>query len=308
MPVQINGNEQCPICRVHYRDAKALPNDSFRVVCELCGEYEITRTAAVSIVGQSGEPHPFLACHTRQSWVLHRQRAEIKSRNWIELAEAHRHTSIRQKLDQLLRLVEERTAGLGKSVVLDKYDHFLLDMTDGSELRYMVKHAASMGYIETYQNPEKVTLTVKGWEHVDPSSAGAGVPGTVFVAMSFDPSLGEAYQKGIHPALEVDCRLTAIRVDKTQHDEKICDKIIAEIRRCQFVVADFTLQNQGAYFEAGFAMGIGRKVIWSCSEPEVTEKKLHFDTRQYPHIAWKDPEHLRAALAERIKALGLARA
>ena len=36
---------------------------------------------------------------------------------------------------------------------------------------------------------------MKGWEHLNP--AGAGLPGTCFVAMSFDPSLDDAYEHGI---------------------------------------------------------------------------------------------------------------
>jgi nucleoside 2-deoxyribosyltransferase len=51
-----------------------------------------------------------------------------------------------------------------------------------------------------------------------------------------------------------------VRVDFVEHNEQICDKIVAEIRTCQFLVADVTLQRAGVYFEAGFAMGLGRLV------------------------------------------------
>ena len=121
--------------------------------------------------------------------------------------------------------------------------------------------------------------------------------------MSFNEALDSAYELGIKPAIEADCHMTAIRIDKVHHNEKICDKILAEIRRCQFVVADMTGQNQGAYFEAGFALGLGREVIRTCRDDEVREKKLHFDTRQYPHVTWEKPEDLRQKLAERIQAL-----
>ena len=122
--------------------------------------------------------------------------------------------------------------------------------------------------------------------------------GWCFVAMSFDVSLAEAYTLGIQRAIQ-ECHCVPIRLDKVEHNDKICDRIIAEIRRCQFVVADVTGQNPGAYFEAGFAMALGRPVIWICREDE---EKIHFDTRQYPHIFWKTPEDLRQQLVSRISA------
>jgi nucleoside 2-deoxyribosyltransferase len=91
-----------------------------------------------------------------------------------------------------------------------------------------------------------------------------------------------------------------VRIDRVHHNEKICDKVVAEIRMCQFLVADVTLQRPGVYFEAGFAMGLGRAVIWSCREDDL--KNVHFDTRQYNHIVWKDPSNLRTQLTDRIKA------
>lgn len=95
--------------------------------------------------------------------------------------------------------------------------------------------------------------------------------------------------------------MTARRVDKVHHNEKICDKILAEIRQSQLVVADFTHHKAGVYFEAGFALALGRLVIWTCREDAI--KDAHFDTRQYPHVVWREAADLRARLADRIQAL-----
>jgi len=126
------------------------------------------------------------------------------------------------------------------------------------------------------------------------------VPGTCFVAMSFDPSLASAYDQGLCAAIEQDCGMKATRVDREHFGEKICDHILTEIRRAQFVVADATQQKPGAYFEAGFAMALGRDVIWTCEEDDFPNR--HFDTRQYPHIKWKAPVDLRQQLADAIRA------
>jgi nucleoside 2-deoxyribosyltransferase len=74
---------------------------------------------------------------------------------------------------------------------------------------------------------------------------------------------------------------------------------MAEIRNSQFIVADFTGQRAGVYYEAGFAMGLGRPVIWCCRKDDVD--KLHFDTNHKNHIVWESAEELKQKLYTRIR-------
>jgi len=94
--------------------------------------------------------------------------------------------------------------------------------------------------------------------------------------------------------------MKAVRIDLEPHNDNIVDRIIAEIRTCQFMVADFTGQKAGVYFEAGFAKGLGREVIWTCKEDDF--KNVHFDIAQFSHIIWKNSAELRSRLAYKIKA------
>jgi hypothetical protein len=48
-------------------------------------------------------------------------------------------------------------------------------------------------------------------------------------------------------------------------------------------------------------MALPVPVIWTCHEDSIGD--LHFDTRQYNHIAWKTPAALRTSLRARIGAL-----
>jgi nucleoside 2-deoxyribosyltransferase len=118
--------------------------------------------------------------------------------------------------------------------------------------------------------------------------------------MWFHETLKEAWEAGIYPAVKHDCKMEPVRIDLVPHNDNIVDKIIAEIRTCQFMVADFTGHRGGVYFEAGFAKGLGREVIWTCREDDF--KNIHFDIAQFSHIVWKDPADLRTRLADRIKA------
>ncbi len=79
------------------------------------------------------------------------------------------------------------------------------------------------------------------------------------------------------------------RVDQREHNDKIDDEIIAQIRQSRFVLADFTGHRGGVYYEAGFAKGLGIEVFWTCRKDEI--ENLHFDIRQYNCIVW-DPSNL----------------
>ena len=82
-------------------------------------------------------------------------------------------------------------------------------------------------------------------------------------------------------------------------------RLLQEIRRTRFIVADFTQgeagTHGGVYYEAGFAHGLAIPVIFTCQKDSFDE--IHFDTRQYNYIVWNDPEELRKNLASRIAAV-----
>lgn len=146
-----------------------------------------------------------------------------------------------------------------------------------------------------------VTLTEAGWGRIAELESGGTRKESrvVFVAMWFDESLQLAWKEGFQKAIE-GTGYQALRIDLKEHNEKICDSIIAEIRKSRFLVADFTGHRGGVYYEAGFAKGLGMEVIWTCRETDL--EKTHFDTRQYNHIVWKDEKDLLEKLKRRIEA------
>ncbi|PZC47483.1 MAG: Nucleoside 2-deoxyribosyltransferase [Chloroflexi bacterium] len=178
---------------------------------------------------------------------------------------------------------------------------------DGGELAYLLEALVKRGLLEDEGGlippaelaPVTYRLTPEGWQRLDQLRRTQTDSDQAFVAMSFDESVREAWDASIRPAL-VATGYRPIRMDQVEHNEKIDDRIIAEIRRCGLVVADFTEHKHGVYFEAGFALGLGIPVIWTCRSGD--EKKAHFDTRQYNHILWNDVDELKQRLIDRIQA------
>ena len=177
--------------------------------------------------------------------------------------------------------------------------------TTEREIEFFLKYLEKHGLIELENNPFSTSyfVTVEGYERLG-ELANTRVPSSrAFVAMWFDKSMEDAWSKGIVPAVR-DAGYHPVRVDKQEHGDKIDDRIIAEIRRSRFIVADFTHGGEGArggvYFEAGFARGLSIPVIWCCREDMVDA--IHFDTRQYNHIFWTSTSDLRSRLNHRIEA------
>jgi nucleoside 2-deoxyribosyltransferase len=117
--------------------------------------------------------------------------------------------------------------------------------------------------------------------------------------MWFDPSQ-EATGESIKSAITT-TGYRPIRIDEVEHVNRIDDEILAKIRQSRFLVADFTGQRRGVYFEAGFMFGLGRTDIWTCSKSDFAN--VHFDTRQYNTIVYENTDELKTRLQFRIEAI-----
>ena len=174
------------------------------------------------------------------------------------------------------------------------------------EVEFLLGYLKSNGWVKFDRDDREAVnciVTVDGYSKIAELETGKDLA-QCFVAMWFDPSMDEAYEEGIKPAIE-EAGYRPLRIDRRDDLlNKIDDAIIAEIRRSRFVVADFTQGDDGArggvYFEAGFAKGLGIPVIFLCRKENMC--KLHFDTRQFNHIDWTTPDDLRMRLKNRILA------
>jgi nucleoside 2-deoxyribosyltransferase len=168
-------------------------------------------------------------------------------------------------------------------------------------MNYLLVKAGEIGYLDT----NSLTLTLNGWRRVDELRETTPNSRQAFVAMWFAKEMDDAWLSGFKPGVEAHGYYSAVRVDSIEHNQKIDDRIIGEIRRSGLVIADFTGNRGGVYFEAGYAQGLGLPVIWTCRADYVD--RLHFDTRQYNHIVWNTPTELQEKLRQRIAATVLPR-
>jgi nucleoside 2-deoxyribosyltransferase len=178
-----------------------------------------------------------------------------------------------------------------------------LDCFSRNQAEYMfyIDSLKKEGFIECRyaENPAaqvraQILLTSTGW------TQSLNVLGEkAFIAMSFDDSM-----KDVSNAIEQCCSdlgIKFMRIDRKEHNNNITDEIILEINNSKLCIADFTMQKPGVYFEAGYAHAKDIPVIWCCRHDDLCN--VHFDTRQFNHIVWDNPDDLYKKLFKRITTL-----
>ncbi len=203
------------------------------------------------------------------------------------------------KARALLRACARRGGLLGGCSSLDpERDYTLGYCASQEELKFLIDAIVDLNWVKKYGGREsEVSLTIEGWSEVERLAPNES--DKAFVAMWFNDKMKPIFENGIKPAIK-SLGYNTIRVDGIEHIGKIDDRIIAEIKESRFVAADFTGHRGVVYFEAGFALGLGLPVIWTCREDSIAE--LHFDIRQYSCIVWIGADKLRERLSDRIRA------
>ncbi len=297
----------CPICNLDgVRNVPVGNSLRFEFNCRRCGRFSLTDELQDHLRSDNLTPLEqtllrYLPAFIRKQNEIG-ETPQLDTLNWQEFANRHRGVSVSEKTRRLLEVLASKSEYPGQETGFNfTQDYPLLSCSKAEEAVFYFLHLNDGGLIkgEIGKDIAHATITVEGWRSLE-AGVSSGVPGRCFIAMSFHPDLDPAYRDGIDLAIRDDCGMDPVRVDKEEHNEKICDRIIAKIRLAQFLVADFTQHKAGVYFEAGFAMGLGRPVIWLCREDDL--EKAHFDTRQYNHIVWSNPADLRRKLKNRVQA------
>ena len=211
-------------------------------------------------------------------------------------------------------LLEKEGEGKG---IGDKINPVHLGFCDLAEMMLYLGTMLEQGYLIGYatsgnqikgdyytSTPHKIRLSFSGLNYCL-SLLSSGKDSTrCFVAMKYSADMVPYYDEGIAKAVE-DNGFRPIRVDREHADSEqtINDFIIASIKQSRFCVADLTHQSHGAYFEAGYALGRGLKVIYTCHEKDW--KKLHFDVKSFQVLKYASVEELREKLSLKIQAFVL---
>jgi hypothetical protein len=152
-------------------------------------------------------------------------------------------------------------------------------------------------------------LTYKYWSEHRKLQDDIKTSNLCFLALKMDP----AHQAWLLDIVKPIVAKTGFDLKTVGCEEKtgnITDKIKVDIRRSRFFIADITHGNRGAYFEAGFAEGLGKKVIYICNDTEFESnhtiapdlKPIHFDVAQQLILKYKKTDKSVYNFEDRLKA------
>ncbi len=236
---QFDERAPCPLCASPNVEWRPGPDIDKTIRCRVCGCFVMDFKLIVDR-DMRGTPHPYLSAATRKASEMGAL-LTLTMDNWQGLEQEQRSIRVSQKLADLLRLIAAHSKTLGQQWRMNlERDYPLVAAADSVELSKLLAHLYEKGYLA--EPTDRCELTVAGWEAIEPRPRTGGIPGQCFVAMWFSNETLEAYDLGIEPAIR-QAEFNPIRIDRKEHNNEIPDQIMAEIRNCQFMVADFTGQR-----------------------------------------------------------------
>ena len=109
-----------------------------------------------------------------------------------------------------------------------------------------------------------------------------------FLAMQFDePDLESFVRDVVKPAVKDATGYDLVDMRDVSKAGIIDNIMRVRIRDAKFVIADLTHGNNGAYWEAGYAEGLGKPVIYICEKEKFeNDDGTHFDTNHCTTVIW----------------------
>ncbi len=314
---------QCSICKSpRGENDSRLANQVWEVKCEVCGTYSLAIDAYNKLIEiREKEESKFLGfvnytiSNTQKNKSLYFKDADhVEAIVQSNPGPSNPVEKVTKVLTQIYRQINNIGDGVNTIPPIDYYRYWC---SNDKELSTIINILAGEGFIESKQGPNRkikeasggevthgsqlIYLTHKGLIQGLELSKKDTISNKCFVAMSFDKSLKKIYDDVFKPAAKEVEDLTAYRIDEKEHNDNIDDHIIVEIRESRFIIADLTEHKQGVYWEAGFAEGLGKTVIYTCRKNEFDN--VHFDLNHRNIIIWEEDQldDFKQRLINRIK-------
>jgi hypothetical protein len=306
----MNETMNCPVCRETFctkQDMSLSIYSGNKYDCARCGKFVLCGTVA------NGFSDSFMTLR-RRTVLSHRlRRMQRPDGTPVPIYEGELGTfnlddplpSPKQQANNLIRwignnqsspataleiLEQEVSAWIGAPITSNFRDEGLSWLLEQPQIQTLVKEH------DAINDPiRRLRLTFDGWQRWEALNREEIESFTAFMAMQFDSEMDRVVKDCFKPAVARTGFELRVPTDG-QPAGLIDDRLRVALLTSRFVIADLTHDNNGAYWEAGFAEGLGRPVIYTCCKNKWDVKKSHFDTSHLKTIIW-DPRNLQDAAA-----------
>lgn len=304
-----NPDERCAVCQgkdgALCRTFGLGSRDALGFSCQACGDYETTRTAQISWLDNERLNARERAALSHQVRIADRSNGRpLLDTFWIEhfVTEAFLPNPAQQAIN-LIRVIGDHQSEHGSGYFIDgvtdapligSFNQLMFDQLLGDLLKKGL--VTQSGDAISIKNPRgdgvltgrPVILTLEGWERFESERRGKESGRYGFMAMKFNDAVLEGLVAShIKPHVKVSLNIDIVDLRNVARAGVIDNILREQIRDATFVLVDLTHDNSGAYWEAGYAEGLGKPVIYLCERSKFDSTKTHFDTNHCTTVIWQ---------------------
>jgi hypothetical protein len=283
--------DQCPICKNNAHIRYEPQDDRHYIKCDRCKEFYISGRFMASIKTPSIEKGYAISNILRQRSISTFE-TEIDPITYKKLLANAELPSYKELLRNLILKIGKDSK---RPEEISKYEPLILAWDIGGidvkTLKYISEQLQINDVLRIIGDFNKSTigfqLKFKGWDEFE-NILKSRIDGKyAFMAMEYnDIEIEKAFENCFKNAVEE----TGFELKVLRNVLKaglIDNQLRIQIRNCKFLLADLSRDNNGAYWEAGYAEGLGKPVIYLCEKGKFDEKKTHFDTNHHTTVIWQ---------------------
>lgn len=294
---------ECPVCAFPLKESPepVTGKDALKFKCGRCGTFEIDNVFA-AVLADRRKAKPEQAALV--SHVIRRSQSQIRplyldAETWDRtIANVPLPTPVEQLENLVLWLGSiQRTPGDLWNMELGA-DQAVVGALSDANFFWLLKYGFDQGLLDgsMHSGGATVTLSFRGWQLLEEiRRAAPRQTHRAFMAMLYGNALMDKMFSGCFKPAIARAGFELVRLDEKPRAGSIDDRLRLEIRRSRFLIADLTFGNQGAYWEAGFAEGLGKPVIYTCERDHFDTEGTHFDTNHLHTVIWSQTDVKAAA-------------
>lgn len=288
-------SSNCPFCHKSLLEQGGV-GDTAQYHCSICGKFLLTLSAKAVITNKIHDK-PELA-----PLFSHIVRKLQHTDDWptfdtTDIGRIEQESSLPNAEEQLENAVlwfarEQKHPGNNIEIHFDQFTA-IFGAHNVLGARFIVEAMIEKNLLT--RNGHTAKLTFLGWELFNNLTRRTSSGHKGFMAMDFkNEDLSNIFNSNFKGAAH-EAGFDLVRLDEHPQAGSIDERLRVEIRRSAFIISDLTDANPGAYWEAGFAEGLGKPVIYTCETNVFEEIGTHFDTNHHYTIKWDKNNPIAAA-------------
>ncbi len=301
-------DNKCPVCKTD--NCKFIPTirASKGIECLRCGVYEISLSAFAVIKNYNLEQCSII------SHIIRKSNGNIGMLTTDSIEAIIKNTTLpntAELANNLILFLGDNLPSLGSAVEISGYGFFSCSEESINKdkrifgiigIRIEIEHDDFRCLIDElveqkliFNQSRGLSLTFNGWQKYEELKRSVKDSRKAFMAMEFakDNSDNYYFQNIMFPKYLKDAvKKTGYELKKLDDEPKagnIHARMEVEIRSSRFLIAELSHHNNGAYWEAGFARGLGKPVIYMYNKSiGGADKPPHFDVKSDHIVYWGD--------------------